>query len=631
MATSVITKAGLLKAALAGVSGPKIEIVKVRIGSAIITSTLNSDMTDVTNFVWEGGPEYIRYQVMSDTTVLWKITLPESVGDFDIGNIALVMSDGTAFTITALPKVSFKQANNLPDVVGNRRVFNIPVVLSGIAEIVNLELLIADEANVPTVNTEQDLPDPLVAPFSVYSVMYHTEFGCPVLAVRVDSNWWYIPTQLNYGSGTTFDPNQFTEIDTPGIGDAVRLNTTTGLIEKADGFDSDNGFLGFRGVNNSVIMEGLYKDPNSMPANPSFVVGQKYYADGEPHRGKLTTTPTAWYVGIATDPNTLMLKKQHLNPATTSYRGFVKLATLEEAQAGNTDAVITTEILSKVSGNRPNEFSNGQFYSITSNIPDDFVVQSYGTSKLALSVVNHSRTTWVEGPKNYLRFVHTTLDTSSSSAYSQFYQIVPGASKFSGASKTISFRARSQVSGQQVYIGATINFGTGGSPASPLNIPASTLILSTEFETYSITMKIPDITSFAYGTNFDDNIKYFLGIPCGNANYVDIDWIKLEYGTSSSPITRDTAEATYQDKRGYIYKPWTFIDNVKFKDGITTEGDSSFAGTSTFENITVNKTATFSGNINTTGNVSISGTLYVGKAITSPTIAEITARKALYS
>lgn len=631
---SVITLAGLAAAARAGQYGPKIEVTKVKIGSSIITSSINSNMTDVTNSVWEGGTDVIRYQVVSDTVVMFKITLDESVGNFDIGNIGLFLSDGTMFTITALPKVSYKQKTE-GSTVGNRRIFNIPVILSGIAEITNLSILIADEANVPQVNTEQDLPDPISAPFSVYEVLYHTDFGCPVLAIRVDSNWWYIPAQLSVGSGTQFDPNQFDPTEEPKVGELVRLDTTSGLFKKADSNDIENGYMGIRGENNTILFEGLYKNPNSTPSSPAYIVGQKYWAAGGVDAGKTTTTPTAWYVGIACTPDSLLLKKQNINMATTSYPGQVKLATIEEAQAGTSDSVITSAVLSKASNTRPNELSNGQFYALsTNNVPSDFTLVPYGNSQISCSSIIHSRSTWIEGPNYYLRFLHSTIDSSSTNSYSTLYQRISTASKYSTDTKCISFRGRSQVTGQQVIVGARINFGTGGAPSSPLNLDETTVLLTTSFATYEVSFTIPDISQYTYGTNNDDYIEYYIGFPCTTPNYVDIDWIKLEYGSFASPINENTPEYTSQNLRAVIHHDWTFNGMLDARGGITTgtgtnstfNGDTVFAGNTLTQGAsTFNGLATFNGEAMLNSNVRIKGTLTCEKTI------EGTARAAYYA
>lgn len=645
MSSTVITKTGLAAAARAGMYGPEIRITGVKIGNNLITP--NSSMTDVSGLVWSGGPESILYQVANESTVIFKITLDQTVGDFDIGNIGLYLESGELFCITGLPAKSFKQKQALPEAAGNRRVFNIPIVLSGIATITDLSILIADEANVPTVNTELQLPDPLTAPYSVYEVLNHTQFGVPVLALRVDSNWWFVPSQLAGGQGYQFSSEDFDLIDPPLVGDAVRYNPETRLFEKANGFLIENGYIGFRGENNSIITTGIYKNQFSTIETPSYVAGVKYYADGGINKGRLTTTPTAWYVGLAVSYNQLLLDSQNINIATESYPGNIQIATVEETINGTVrDKAVTPYTLARVGNIRPNEFSNGQFFlqNTTNNTVTDWNTLKSGTSVFGLSFIGHSRDSWLEGPSNYVRLRHSTLDETQL-VPSKFYQRVPHASRMQTQTKCMSFRARGSVIGMTVAVGGTINFGTGGAPSAAINLPTSNIVLTTEWQTYEVTFDIPQMVGvYTFGSNNDDYIEYFLGVFPNSLNYIDVDWIKLEVGSFASAIVASTPEFCTQNRAQYVYYPWTFTKNVAFNSGINTAGTSNLSGTinisgnTTYSGTTTfNNTATFSKEVNLNGTTTFGGATvfnstsrFVGVA-TFNQIIEGTARKALWA
>lgn len=608
MSSTVITSTGLKACCLAGLYGPEIKITKVKVGSNLITPT--SSMTDVSGLVWEGGVESIRYQVANDSTVIFKVTLDQNVGDFDIGNIGLYLDTGELFCITGLPAVSFKQKANLPDVAGNRRIFNIPIVLSGIATILDLSILIADEANIPSVNTELDLPDPLVAPFSVYEVLNHTQFGVPVLALRVDSNWWYIPSQLSGGQGIQLSPEDFDVIDPPQVGDAVRYNISTHLFEKADGDDNENGYMGIRGDNSSIILDGVYKNTTSTPETPAYSMGTKYYVDGGINKGHLTSKPTAWYVGIAIDNDRLLLNKQHINLATTDYPGNVELATVEEAIAGgDQQKAITPYTLARSVTAKVNEFSNGQFYIADSNSVQDWTSLHSGNSVFGTSLINHSRDNWIEGPNYFVRLRHSSMDESQLIP-SKFYQRIPIASKHQGQTKVISFRARGSADGMSVAVGGSINFGTGGAPSDSIELTSTNIVITSDWATYEATVEIPQLVGvYNFGTNNDDYIEYYLGVYANSMNYVDIDWIKLEVGTYATSIESTTPEYCVQSSGQFVYYPWTFTKPVTFKNGIITFGNSIYNGNHTFNGeTTFNAKATFTNILETTGTTNFNGT-----------------------
>ena len=161
---SNITDAGISALLDAGINGPKIEVTQVRIGSDLIAPSASA--TDVSGFVWQGDSTYIQYQILDEKTFAFKITLDESIGDFPIGNIGLFLKDGTMFTISALTtqRTNFEGGRTQ---VGNREVFMIPIVLTGVSGLIDVTVIVPDEASIPFVQTENDLPDPTLAAYSV--------------------------------------------------------------------------------------------------------------------------------------------------------------------------------------------------------------------------------------------------------------------------------------------------------------------------------------------------------------------------------------------------------------------------------------------------------------------------------
>lgn len=290
---TVITDAGINAAINAGLNGPKISVTKVKIGSTILNPT--SDMTDVANEVWSGNVSYIQYQIMDERTFLFKITLDESIGDFDIGNIGLFLEDGTMFCISTLLGIEKKIKNNTP-VVGNRKTFEIPIVLSGLSGLINLNLLVPDECSLPFVQTEESLPDPTLAPFSVYEVIYQTELKSPALALRTPTGWYYAVV-TSADTGGSFDLNSFAQgIE---VGDLVYFDAVSGLFKLADGTDETKGYIGIRGANNTVIYDGIYTN-----SDYQLTIGANYFAG---QQGTLTTVENSFYVGKAVGTHTLML------------------------------------------------------------------------------------------------------------------------------------------------------------------------------------------------------------------------------------------------------------------------------------------------------------------------------------
>lgn len=293
---TVITDQGISAAIQAGLGGPKINVTSVKIGSSIINPT--SDMTDVVNEVWSGDVKKIRYQIQDQRTFTFVVSLDESIGDFDIGNIGLFLEDGTLFCITTMIGTEKKIANNPPQ-VGNRITLAVPIVLTGISGLIDLTIMVPDESSIPFLQDESGLPPANVAPYSVYEIIYHTELKSRCLALRGPDGWQFVQATSEETIGS-FDPEMFAS-DT-NIGDLVYFNAETGVFEKANGLDNSKGYLGIKTSNYNVVSNGIYVN-NEWELD----IGKNYYADGVPYEGKLTETPNDWYVGLATGKNTLML------------------------------------------------------------------------------------------------------------------------------------------------------------------------------------------------------------------------------------------------------------------------------------------------------------------------------------
>lgn len=301
---TIITDAGINAALNAGLNGPKIAVTSVRVGSSIISPT--ADMTNVTNEVWRGDSSYIQYQIMDERTFLFKVTLDESIGDFDIGNIGLFLEDGTMFCVSTLIGVE-KKIKNDGTTVGNRKIFEIPIVLSGLSGLININVIVPDEASIPFVADETSLPDPALAPYSVYEVTYHTALRSPCLALRTDTGWAYIPVTSGDSVGS-FGLDQFAEGIEPG--DLVYFDPVANQFKPANGTDDSKGYLGIRGSSNNIVTDGVFTS-----SNLNLIPGQNYYAGAD---GKLTTVPNDYFVGYALNEHTLVLgvKGESINNKT---------------------------------------------------------------------------------------------------------------------------------------------------------------------------------------------------------------------------------------------------------------------------------------------------------------------------
>lgn len=294
---SVVTDQGITSAIQAGISGPLVKVSHVKVGSSLVIP--DSTMTDVPNIVWEGDSSYIQYQLVDERTFLFKVTLDESIGDFDIGCIGLFLEDGTMFTISTLIGIEKKIANNAPT-VGNRKIFEIPIVLAGISGVLDVTLLVPDECSIPFVQTEASLPNYQVAPFSVYEIMYHTELKTACVALRTSTGWKYCVANSGEG-GISYDEGMFDQETKPGM--PVYFDSVSGTFKPADGTNPNKGYIGIRGTSNNIVSYGSYTD-----ANLNLTPGFDYYAGPN---GTITSTPTGYYIGKAITTKSLLVNVQN--------------------------------------------------------------------------------------------------------------------------------------------------------------------------------------------------------------------------------------------------------------------------------------------------------------------------------
>lgn len=175
-------------AAATAIVGPKPDLQ-----AAVQPVMVNGAVSDINvNFV---TPNEFRYL----------ITLDESVGDFDIGNILLKLEDGTPFLFGTLDNVIKKQKTNPPFVpVGNRLVINMTLKYANVAGLIEVNLTDTVYLNPPSVPTQEELPDPTNTPYDLFLVQNDTRLGRPTLAMRQGTEplWYSVPFTEETFSGS---------------------------------------------------------------------------------------------------------------------------------------------------------------------------------------------------------------------------------------------------------------------------------------------------------------------------------------------------------------------------------------------------------------------------------------------
>ncbi len=298
--TSTVTLAGIAAAIDAGASGPQINIIGFRIGSdsaAEGSVALNTD-TDVDNFAFAGDLSFMTYTRIDDDTVCWRIGLDTTIGNFDVGNIGLMIEGDVLFAKAVLPGKSNKYKSDPPKIVGNRKFYNIILTLTNVANLLDLSIIESTTCSLPEVATEVDLPVPNTTPFNAWLVRNHTHIGQPVIAVRRNDDWDFAPYNLypNQGIGILASVTALYDgsCTTPSV---VGFNTTSKTFFPAD---SDVvPAVGIRTDTYQLTTTGMIPGALFSYLPATLTLGTFYYAGTGANVGKLVTTAVGPIVAIA--------------------------------------------------------------------------------------------------------------------------------------------------------------------------------------------------------------------------------------------------------------------------------------------------------------------------------------------
>ena len=287
--SSTITTVGITAALNAGTTGPQINVAGFRLGSLSAAegavATVND--TDVDGFVYQGSINQMAYTVVDQDTVMWTLALDTTVGNFEIGNVGIVLTGNVLFAKAVLPGQSPKYQSSPPTTVGNVKYYNVIMRLANVASLINLSVVQALEMSIPEVLTEFNLPNPLITPFDCYLTDNHTRVGVPVTSVRLNGSWFHATHRLFPGQG------QGVIVTTPAafdstcvVGAAVYLNSATDKWSLYTG-SASNSPVGIMSSSFEITMSGQLP-ASVLGLSTPLAVGSPYYVGSN---GMLSTAP----------------------------------------------------------------------------------------------------------------------------------------------------------------------------------------------------------------------------------------------------------------------------------------------------------------------------------------------------
>lgn len=144
--------------------------------------------------------------------------------------------------------------------------------------------------------------------------------------------------------------------------------------------------------------------------------------------------------------------------------------------------------------------------------------------------------------QNYARLVTTGY---TSSGWSILQQPIEDVRTFAGQTVTFSFWAKAGSGTPKIMPSVEQNFGSGGSPSSPVRTYGSAVTLSTSWARYSVTISVPSISGKTIGSTANtSSIFAELWVSGEDAGYqnatFDIWGIQVEEGSTATPFARAT-------------------------------------------------------------------------------------------
>lgn len=188
----IITDIGLDAALQSQASGfsYKISLNTIKFGAQ--NNSMGRGATDLPGgVIYTALPSQVKYAKI-DNSIIYQVTLDQTIGDFTYGSVGLYMDSGELFAYDVFPLYT-KYANNLPERLGNVNVRYYTLSMEDISSMVELTIDHSMSASLPSVINDAALPDANNAPHEVYVVHAVTDLGGEAgLAYTDGTDWHYL-------------------------------------------------------------------------------------------------------------------------------------------------------------------------------------------------------------------------------------------------------------------------------------------------------------------------------------------------------------------------------------------------------------------------------------------------------
>jgi len=187
-------------------------------------------------------------------------------------------------------------------------------------------------------------------------------------------------------------------------------------------------------------------------------------------------------------------------------------------------------------------------------------------------------------PVNFLRVQNSTVGVNLGvNSFHNIIQRMEGVRTLAGEVVTLSFWAQSSIPNKVLGIYFLQSFGSGGTPSNTVGLVGGSCVLSTSWQKFTLTARIPTLAGKVLGTNGDDHLAVIFvlqggatiidplcrttgGIAWGGTGTVDFANIQLEMGSTDSDFfVRPPEVDLLRCRRFYYYQAnsqhaWYAID-----------------------------------------------------------------------
>ena len=317
--------------------------------------------------------------------------------------------------------------------------------------------------------------------------------------------------------------------------------------------------------------------------NPTLAAGEIGF-ETDTNKFKIGTGSTAW-TALAYAANT--------SPLTTKGDLYTYSTTNDRIPVGNNGETIVADSSTSTGLRYQANFAAGK----NKWINGDFGIWQRGNSfAVSTSLIytadrfytlagaaTASRQTFTPGTAPVAGYEGQFYWNQTITANSQNYEFgsrIENARTFAGQTTTVSFWARSTVGAQTMNIEPIQQFGTGGSPSSPVGTGGQTWTPNSSWQRFSFTFVMPSVSGKTFGTNNDSYIQFKLGQYTTTASNTSIDIWGVQWEAGSVATAFQTATGTIQGEtsacqRYYWRNTGTVGANIYGYSGISSSTSTS--------------------------------------------------------